>query len=202
MPADQLEGVALVTGGGRGIGASIARELTDAGMKVAVTGRTAEQVNARRLRDRGARADRRRRECGRRRALGRDDRTGARADRAPRRQCRDGGPRLGDLGHSRWTIGGACRRSTCSACISPLAPSSRSCSIAVEAASSSRGAAPRTCRERNPRPTQPARPPSAATARRLPTSWPAASLSSTSARVSSRTEMTATIRRRSPVDAA
>ena len=46
MPADQLEGVALVTGGGRGIGASIARELTDAGMKVAVTGRTAEQVNA------------------------------------------------------------------------------------------------------------------------------------------------------------
>jgi NAD(P)-dependent dehydrogenase (short-subunit alcohol dehydrogenase family) len=46
VPADQLEGVALVTGGGRGIGASIARELTDAGMKVAVTGRTAEQVNA------------------------------------------------------------------------------------------------------------------------------------------------------------
>ncbi len=46
MPADQLEGVALVTGGGRGIGASIARELTDAGMRVAVTGRTAEQVNA------------------------------------------------------------------------------------------------------------------------------------------------------------
>ena len=46
MPADQLEGVALVTGGGRGIGASIARELTAAGMRVAVTGRTAEQVNA------------------------------------------------------------------------------------------------------------------------------------------------------------
>ena len=35
---------ALVTGGGRGIGASIARELTEAGMKVAVTGRTREQV--------------------------------------------------------------------------------------------------------------------------------------------------------------
>ena len=46
MPADRLEGVALVTGGGRGIGASIARELTEAGMRVAVTGRTAEQVNA------------------------------------------------------------------------------------------------------------------------------------------------------------
>jgi 3-oxoacyl-[acyl-carrier protein] reductase len=41
----ELEGqVALVTGGGRGIGAGIARELTDAGMRVAVTARTAEQV--------------------------------------------------------------------------------------------------------------------------------------------------------------
>jgi NAD(P)-dependent dehydrogenase (short-subunit alcohol dehydrogenase family) len=44
MPSDDLQGVALVTGGGRGIGASVARELTDAGMRVAVTGRTAEQV--------------------------------------------------------------------------------------------------------------------------------------------------------------
>jgi 3-oxoacyl-[acyl-carrier protein] reductase len=35
---------ALVTGGGRGIGASIARELAAAGMRVTVTGRTAEQV--------------------------------------------------------------------------------------------------------------------------------------------------------------
>ena len=42
--ADSLSGVALVTGGGRGIGANIARELTEAGMKVAVTGRTAVQV--------------------------------------------------------------------------------------------------------------------------------------------------------------
>jgi NAD(P)-dependent dehydrogenase (short-subunit alcohol dehydrogenase family) len=46
MPSDRLEGVALVTGGGRGIGASIARELADAGMRVAVTGRTPEQVEA------------------------------------------------------------------------------------------------------------------------------------------------------------
>jgi 3-oxoacyl-[acyl-carrier protein] reductase len=37
---------ALVTGGGRGIGANIARELTAAGMSVTVTGRTREQVEA------------------------------------------------------------------------------------------------------------------------------------------------------------
>jgi 3-oxoacyl-[acyl-carrier protein] reductase len=37
---------ALVTGGGRGIGANIARELAGAGMEVWVTGRTAEQVEA------------------------------------------------------------------------------------------------------------------------------------------------------------
>ncbi len=41
---DRLEGVALVTGGGRGIGERIARELADAGMKVAVSARTSEQV--------------------------------------------------------------------------------------------------------------------------------------------------------------
>jgi NAD(P)-dependent dehydrogenase (short-subunit alcohol dehydrogenase family) len=46
VPSDALEGVALVTGGGRGIGARIARELAEAGMRVAVTGRTREQVEA------------------------------------------------------------------------------------------------------------------------------------------------------------
>jgi 3-oxoacyl-[acyl-carrier protein] reductase len=43
---DRLEGVALVTGGGRGIGADVARELAAAGMQVAVTARTAEQIEA------------------------------------------------------------------------------------------------------------------------------------------------------------
>lgn len=45
--ADDLSGqVALVTGGGRGIGANVARELTAAGMRVAVAARTREQVEA------------------------------------------------------------------------------------------------------------------------------------------------------------
>ncbi len=44
MPSDSLQGVALVTGGGRGIGANVARELTAAGMRVGVAARSAEQV--------------------------------------------------------------------------------------------------------------------------------------------------------------
>jgi NAD(P)-dependent dehydrogenase (short-subunit alcohol dehydrogenase family) len=43
VPSD-LTGVALVTGGGRGIGANVARELTRAGMRVAVSARTRAQV--------------------------------------------------------------------------------------------------------------------------------------------------------------
>jgi len=47
VPSTELAGqTALVTGGGRGIGADIARELAAAGMHVTVTGRTAEQVEA------------------------------------------------------------------------------------------------------------------------------------------------------------
>ncbi len=45
MPSE-LTGVALVTGGGRGIGADVARELASAGMRVAVSARTRAQVEA------------------------------------------------------------------------------------------------------------------------------------------------------------
>ena len=46
MSGEELTGqIALVTGGGRGIGANIARELTDAGARVAVAARTREQVD-------------------------------------------------------------------------------------------------------------------------------------------------------------
>jgi 3-oxoacyl-[acyl-carrier protein] reductase len=46
MLSAELRGKALVTGGGRGIGANIARELARAGMEVTVTGRTAGEVGA------------------------------------------------------------------------------------------------------------------------------------------------------------
>jgi NAD(P)-dependent dehydrogenase (short-subunit alcohol dehydrogenase family) len=47
VPSDDLNGqIALVTGGGRGIGANIARELASAGARVAVSARSREQVEA------------------------------------------------------------------------------------------------------------------------------------------------------------
>jgi 3-oxoacyl-[acyl-carrier protein] reductase len=42
----ELAGTALVTGGGRGIGESVARELAAAGIEIAVSGRTSEQVES------------------------------------------------------------------------------------------------------------------------------------------------------------
>ena len=45
MPDDLQDQVALVTGGGRGIGANIARELASAGARVAVAARTRRQVD-------------------------------------------------------------------------------------------------------------------------------------------------------------
>lgn len=44
MPDDLSGQIALVTGGGRGVGAGIARELASAGARVAVAARTREQV--------------------------------------------------------------------------------------------------------------------------------------------------------------
>src|ERR1051326_5645275 len=45
MPEDRLDGqVALVTGGGRGIGANIARELASAGARVAISARTSDEL--------------------------------------------------------------------------------------------------------------------------------------------------------------
>src|SRR5437763_2034318 len=44
--AVSLSGRALVTGGGRGIGENIARELVDGGLRVVVTGRAQEQVGS------------------------------------------------------------------------------------------------------------------------------------------------------------
>jgi 3-oxoacyl-[acyl-carrier protein] reductase len=46
VPSESLAGVALVTGGGRGIGADVARELATCGMQVAVSARTADEVEA------------------------------------------------------------------------------------------------------------------------------------------------------------
>ena len=90
--------IALVTGGGRGIGASIARELAAAGARVAVAARTREQVEAGRAGDRRARARGGRHRPGGGRADGGRGRAGARADRPARRQRRHRQRRRARLG--------------------------------------------------------------------------------------------------------
>ena len=134
MPSNALEGVALVTGGGRGIGASIARELADAGMRVAVTGRTAELVEAVAAEIGGL-------------ALVGDASHGGDVERWVSRTEDELGPidllaanaGIGNprapAGRSRSTPGGMCSRSTCSACTSRAGPSSPACSSAAVAAS-------------------------------------------------------------------
>ena len=99
QPADRLDGqVALVTGGGRGIGAGIARELADAGAHVAVAARTRAQVEqvAREIGGVPLEVD-----VSDRSVRGRDGHPGrerARADRPARRQRRHRRAGRADLG--------------------------------------------------------------------------------------------------------
>ena len=87
MPSDRLEGVALVTGGGRGIGASIARELGWSGHEGRGHRADGEQVEAVAAEIGGCRSPATS-PTPRRRRVGAPDRGRARADRAPRRERR------------------------------------------------------------------------------------------------------------------
>ena len=121
--AGELQGqVALVTGGGRGIGRLIARELADAGMRVAVAARSADQVEetAREIGGLAVTADVSK--PGGRRGDDRDRRARARADRPARQQCRRFGLEAHRHGSRIRRTGGACSRSTCSAPTSAPAP--------------------------------------------------------------------------------
>ena len=145
MPSDRLDGVALVTGGGRGIGASIARELADAGMRVAVTGRTRRAGRGGRERDRRARARRRRLAAPRTSSGGSSGRSASSgrstsSSRTPASAISDGAT-LGDRagGVVARARGERARRL-------PLLPRRHpaACSSAGAGGSSSRAAAPRT----------------------------------------------------------
>ena len=98
VPSDPLDGVALVTGGGRGIGASIARELTKAGMRVAVTARTREQAEAVAAEIDGLALTGDVSRIRRRRGVGGANGERARPDRPPRRQRGHRQPGRSDVG--------------------------------------------------------------------------------------------------------
>ena len=116
QPADRLDGrIALVTGGGRGIGAGIARELASAGARVAVAARTREQVEEVARRDRRARARGRRHRPWGRRADGREDEERAWPDRPARRQRGDRQCLRRPLGERPRRVVARRSRSTCSA---------------------------------------------------------------------------------------